>query len=269
MSKVQLNDIEFFLLDMDGTIYLGDRLIDGSYDFLNLVKQQGKRYCFLTNNSSRGAEAYLRKLINLGIDAAREELVTSTDLLIYHLQKTDPGAVLYPVGTEQFEQELAEGGFNLLFDYRKTPPPDYVVIGFDTTLHYKKLFDVCRFVRDGVPYIATHPDLNCPLDEGVYMPDCGAIIEFVRAATEISPVKIVGKPNPLVIEYFMHTRAVDTAKMAIIGDRIYTDIRLGMEGNITSILVLSGESTREDAASGTARPDFVFDSIRDVYNALL
>ncbi|MFY9114750.1 MAG: HAD family hydrolase, partial [Dethiobacteria bacterium] len=88
MSKVQLNDIEFFLLDMDGTIYLGDRLIDGSYDFLNLVKQQGKRYCFLTNNSSRGAEAYLRKLINLGIDAAREELVTSTDLLIYHLQKT-------------------------------------------------------------------------------------------------------------------------------------------------------------------------------------
>ncbi len=107
--------------------------------------------------------------------------------------------------------------------------------------------------------------------KGFSMPDCGAIIEFVRAATEISPVKIVGKPNPLVIEYFMHTRAVDTAKMAIIGgDRIYTDIRLGMEGNITSILVLSGgESTREDAASGTARPDFVFDSIRDVYNALL
>lgn len=265
-----MKEIEFFLLDMDGTIYLGDRLIDGSRDFLHLVKEQGKRYCFLTNNSSRGAEAYLKKLSGLGIEATGEELVTSTDLLIYHLRKTDPGAVLYPVGTEQFERELSRAGFKLIHDYREGSRPDYVVIGFDTTLHYKKLFDTCRFVRDGVPYIATHPDLNCPLGEGVFMPDCGAIIAFVQAATDVSPAEIVGKPNPLVIEYFRHTRNMDRDRMAIIGDRLYTDIRLGRKGNITSILVLSGESTRrEDAADAADRPDHVFDSIRQLYQALL
>lgn len=261
-------DIEFYLLDMDGTIYLGRRLIEGARDFIELLGEQGKGYCFLTNNSSRGARSYLDKLRNFGIAVDRENLVTSTDLLIHYLHKAGPGAALYPVGTRDFEGELAEAGFRLVHEYRDPPFIDYVVLGFDTTLNYQKLFDATRYIRQGVPYIATHPDLNCPLEEGVYMPDCGAIIAFIKASTDISPLKVLGKPNPLVIDYLVETRGLERAKTAIVGDRLYTDILLGKSGRITSILVLSGESTREDVAAGTIEPDLTFDSIKELYDEL-
>lgn len=263
-----LREIDLFLLDMDGTIYLGESLIEGAREFLGLLERRGKGYCFLTNNSSKSAGSYLDKLRRFGIKARRKDLATSTDVLIYYLKRTMPGASLYPVGTEEFEMELAESGFTLVREYRDHPPVDYVVVGFDTTLNYRKLFDATRYIREGVPYFATHPDQNCPLEGGVYMPDCGAIIAFIEASTQIPPAEIVGKPNPLVIEYLVESRGLEKSKMAIVGDRLYTDIELGRKGQITSILVLSGESTREDAATGMIKPDYIFDSVNDIYRAL-
>ncbi len=264
-----LADINFFLLDLDGTIYLGKRLIDGAREFLDLLEQQGKSYCFLTNNSSKNTGAYLEKLKGFGINVGRESVVTSTDVLIYYLNKIRPGASLYPVGTREFEAGLAEAGFSLVHEYNNHPPVDFVVIGFDTTLDYQKLFDATRYIREGSPYIATHPDLNCPLEDGLYMPDCGAIIAFVKASTGISPLVIMGKPNPLVIEYLAATRGLQRDKTAIVGDRLYTDILLGKKGGITSILVLTGESTRGDVSTGSIKPDYIFGSIKDIHNKLL
>lgn len=263
-----LTGSELFLLDMDGTIYLGESLIEGAREFLDLLERQGKSYCFLTNNSSKSAGAYLDKLRYFGIEAERKNLAISTDVLIYYLQKRTPGASLYPVGTGEFERELTGAGFTLVHQYREHHPVDYVVVGFDTTLNYQKLFDATRYVREGVPYIATHPDLNCPLEGGIYMPDCGAIIAFIEASTGIQPAEIAGKPNPLVIDYLAESRGLEKSKMAIVGDRLYTDIQLGENSKITSILVLSGESTREDAETGAIKPDHIFDSIKELYRKL-
>lgn len=267
MTKCELKNINYFLLDMDGTVYLGNKLIVGATDFLELIKKQGKDFCFLTNNSSRSAEAYMEKLKKLGIQAERNNLITSTDILIHYLNGIKPGAVIYPVGTEQFECELADAGFELIKRYDVNTNIDYVVIGFDTSLTYKKLFESSRYIRNGTPYIATHPDLNCPLEDGVYMPDCGAIIEFIKASTGISPSEIAGKPNTMVID-MLSSRGLKKNEIAIIGDRLYTDIALGYKGNITSVLVLSGETASEDVSLSPLKPDYIFNSIRDIFKEL-
>lgn len=267
MDKQRLDSINCFLLDMDGTIYLGNSLIEGALDFLNYIRKQGKDYIFLTNNSSKNAEAYLRKLTKLGIEAKRENLITSTDILIYYLNSIKPGALIFPVGTKQFEQQLIKAGFNLIYEYEENMPVDYLVVGFDTSLNYEKLFAACRYIRNGVSYIATHPDFNCPLEGGVYMPDCGAIIEFIRASTGILPEKVVGKPNTMVIDMLVN-KGFKKQELAIAGDRLYTDITLGLNSGITSILVLSGESTYEDVTGGEIKPDFIFNSVRDIYHNL-
>ena len=261
-------DSQLFLFDLDGTIYLGNELIDGARELLSLLKKQGKSYCFLTNNSSKSPGAYLDKLSGFGITVNPENLVTSTDVLIYYLNRAMPRASLYPVGTKALEEELRKAGFNLVHEYRDDPLVDSVVVGFDTTLHYQKLFEATRYIRKGVPYIATHPDLNCPLEEGVQMPDCGAIIAFIEASTGIAPAEIAGKPNPLVIDYLVETRGLKRNRAAIVGDRLYTDIQLGKNGKIRSILVLSGETTKEDLHGAAIKPDYIFAGVKELYRAL-
>ncbi len=268
MNRLSIDEINFFLLDMDGTFYLGDTLLEGAVEFLQTLKEQGKDYCFLTNNSSQSARAYLRKLTRLGLQVERKNIVTSTDVLIYYLQDIKPGALLFPVGTKYFEQELIQAGFELIFAFDETAPVDYVVVGFDTSLDYAKLFAACRYLRSGIPYIASHPDFNCPLENGVYMPDCGAIIEFLKASTGIEPAEIVGKPNPLVVKMLTEKLGLEKKSMAMVGDRLYTDIRLGLNSGIVSILVLTGESTREDAVNGEIKPDYIFPGIKDLLGEL-
>jgi len=268
MSNHKLEKIQCFLLDMDGTVYLGNQLIDGAAEFLQFLKNQGKEFCFLTNNSSKSAAAYMRKLANLGLPVERKNLITSTDVLIHYLNKIKPGACLFPVGTRYFEQELIKSGFDLIYEFDASVDLDYVVVGFDTSLNYEKLFAACRYVRDGVPYLASHPDFNCPLENGIYMPDCGAIIEFIKASTGVAPQEVVGKPNPLVVELLMHRNKVEKNNLAMVGDRLYTDIALGLESSITSILVLTGESTRKDAVEGDVQPDFIYGSIKDLLEEL-
>ena len=261
-------NLQFFLLDLDGTIYLGEKLIEGACEFLSLLEEQGKGYCFLTNNSSRSAEAYLDKLRGFGINARREHLVTSTDVLIHYLNRVKPGALLFPVGTKALEEELHRAGFELVRRYRDETLVDYVAVGFDTTLGYQKLYDATRYIRRGVPYIATHPDLNCPLEGGIQMPDCGAIIAFIEASTGVAPAEIAGKPNPLVIDFLVQTRGLKREKTAIVGDRLYTDIQLGKNGGLSTILVLSGETTGADLQRAAIKPDYIFASVKELYQAL-
>lgn len=253
-----LREIDTFLLDMDGTIYLGDRLFDCTLPFLQLLRRQNKRYIFLTNNSSKNKTAYLEKLTRLGVPVEEDSVFTSGEATTIYLNAQKPGARVFLCGTPSLEAEFSEAGFVLT-----DSSPDYAVLGFDQTLTYEKLVKLCDFVHAGVPFIATHPDFNCPV-EGGFIPDVGAMLALVRASTGREPDYIVGKPNRGIIDALARKYALALSHMAMVGDRLYTDIAVGVNAGITSILVLSGESTKEDLAASPVKPSYVFEDLSGI-----
>ena len=259
---MNLQDVKLFLLDMDGTFYLGDRLIDGSLDFIDRVRATGRDFLFLTNNSSHNAAFYVEKLKKMGLVIPREKVMTSGEATCEKLKELYPGKRAFVLGNEFLLEEFAEAGIEV--DMQR---PEIVVIGFDTTLDYKKLQAVCDFVRAGLPYIATHPDFNCPTETG-FMPDIGAIMAFIEASTGRRPDLVVGKPNTGIVEAVLRRTGLKTDELAMVGDRLYTDIETGLRSGMLSILVLSGETTPDMLAAAERKPDLVFDRLADM-NALL
>ncbi len=249
----RLAGIRCFLLDMDGTIYLGSKLLPGAGAFLDRLTQRGTEYLILTNNSSRSKHHYAGKLHRLRLSVPAERILTSGEATTIYLNTLKPGARVYLVGTPALTEEFSNSGFHLVQD-----APDFAVLGFDTTLTYNKLWRLCDFVRAGVPYIATHPDVNCPV-EGGFMPDIGAMIAFVEASTGRLPI-IIGKPNRPIIEAVTARTGVPPMRMCMVGDRLYTDIAMGQAG-IMTVLVLSGESRREDIPTSPFQPDLVVDNL--------
>lgn len=260
-----LKQVTVYLLDMDGTIYLGDELIDGSKDFLKALKNKGKRYIFLTNNSSKNKHTYVEKLNNLGIDAREEEVFTSGEATTMYLSKLKPGAKIYLLGTPALEEEFQRAGF--ILEQNRNKDIDYVVLGFDTTLTYEKLWAACEYVSEGVEYIATHPDFNCPLPNDKFMPDAGAMAALIEASTGKTPL-VIGKPNKEVVESIASKYNLSKENMAMVGDRLYTDIKTGINAGITSILVYSGETKAEDYRDSEIRADYVFNSVKDMINLI-
>jgi len=260
MSNIK--DIKLFLLDMDGTIYLGDKLFDCTLPFLNLLKEQGKRFLFLTNNSSKNRDVYVQKLGRMGIDVTPDDVFTSGEATTIYLNKLKSGARIYLVGTPALEDEFRKAGFTLTDE-----SPDYVVLGFDTTLTYEKLWKLCDFVREGTPYIATHPDFNCPTETG-FMPDIGSFIACVRASTGRDPDVVVGKPNRIIADSVIEKYGVKREELCMVGDRLYTDIALGAQADIATVLVWSGESTPEDLAKTDVEPTFIFDDLSGISDAI-
>ena len=254
----RLSAVRGFLLDMDGTFYLSDRLLDGALRFIDVLRRQDKQFLFLTNNSSKQGRQYAEKISRLGLPLTEESVLTSGEATALHLKARQPGADLYVVGTPPLEEEFRHHGFRLV-----EQDPQFVVLGFDQTLTYKKLWALCDFVRAGVPYIATHPDFNCPTETG-YMPDVGAMIAFVKAATGREPDLVVGKPNRLIVDAAAAKLHMQISEMAMIGDRLYTDIALGQSSGIATILVLSGETKAEDVKNSPFQPDYTFDSLAGV-----
>ncbi|WP_035171818.1 HAD-IIA family hydrolase [Caldanaerobius polysaccharolyticus] len=257
-----LKGIKCFILDMDGTFYIGDKLIPGALEFLKFLKNTDRRYLFLTNNSSKDRGYYVKKLINMGVsDITEGDVFTSGEATAMYIKKLNKGNRVFLVGTPYLEDELRRFGIDIVED-----KPDHVVVGFDTTLTYDKLWKACDYVRNGVNYIATHPDFNCPV-EGGYMPDCGAIIAFIKASTGREPF-IVGKPYPEIIRSVFERTGLGSDRLAIVGDRLYTDIKTGINAKIASILVLTGETKREDLEASDIQPDYVVDSIGDIISLL-
>ena len=257
-----LNEVSCFLLDMDGTIYLGDSPIDGADAFLQEIKSRNKQYIFITNNSSKNKFDYVNKLAGLGIKAHPDEIFTSGEATIIYLNQLKPGASVYVMGTQALEDEFIQNGFKLTKD-GGNPNLDFVVLGFDTALTYDKLWAACDYIRAGIPYYATHPDLNCPIAGGKYMPDTGAMISFIKAATGKSPI-VIGKPNKPIVEAIMKKYRLDKKNLAIIGDRLYTDIKMGTLFGITSVLVLSGETTKAKMRRSSIKSDYVFESVKEI-----
>ena len=258
-----LTQVRCFLLDMDGTFYLGEQLLEGASKFIDILQRQGCDYLFLTNNSSRDSRQYAEKFERLGLPISGDKIMTSGEATAMHLQHQSPGARVYVVGTEALENEFHERGFVLTDE-----TPDFVILGFDTTLTYAKMWKLCDLVRAGVRYIATHPDYNCPTETG-FMPDIGAMIAFVKASTGREPDLIVGKPNALFVEQAAERTGILVSAMCMIGDRLYTDIALGATAGIPTILVLSGETQADEVARSPYQPTYIFQNIQAVADYLL
>ena len=254
----KLSTVRGFLLDMDGTFFLSDRLLEGALRFIDLLREQKKEFLFLTNNSSKHRRQYAEKISRLGLPVSEELVLTSGEATALYLKRQHPGARLFVVGTPSLEEELRQHGFQLV-----EQEPDFLVLGFDTTLTYQKLWTLCDFVRADIPYIATHPDFNCPTETG-WMPDVGAMIAFVKAATGREPDLVVGKPNRLIVDAAAAKMNLPIDQLAMVGDRLYTDIALGQSSGIVTVLVLSGETKIEDLKNSPFQPDYTFQNLAGV-----
>lgn len=257
-----LSGIKCFALDMDGTIYLGEQWIDGALAFLHRIEETGRNYVFLTNNSSKNASVYVDKLHRMGLDVGEDKIVTSGQATIHYLQHHFPGAKVFLLGNAMLQEEFAQAGIKLEEEH-----PDVVVTAFDTSLDYRKMCKVCDHVRAGIPYLATHPDYNCPTETG-FIPDVGAIHAFIHASAFRYPDRIIGKPNADIIDYLCTRVSAERDKIAMVGDRLYTDIAAGRNNGLKSILVLSGEATMDDVDHSDVKPHLIFDSVKDIAGML-
>lgn len=250
--------VKLFLLDLDGTFYLGPTLFPWSLTFMDALRQKGKEYLFLTNNSSASRTQYAHKITTMGFATRPEDIFSSTTATISYLTTHAPGASIFLLGTPSMEEELREAGIHLVDE-----APDIVLLGFDTTLTYEKLRQACYWIRGGTRYIATHPDINCPTEAGP-IPDTGAMIAMIAASTGRRPDLIIGKPNPPMIDALFTRYPYRREEVAMVGDRLYTDIQTGINAGIISILVLSGETTPAMYADWEHEADYVFQHLGEI-----
>ena len=256
-----LSEMRLFLFDMDGTLYLGDSLFPFTLPLLESIRKAGKKYLFMTNNSSKSVEDYVRKLEKLGITATHEDFITSSQATAFYLHKHHKGQRLYVCGTESLKSELRKEGFPITTNLAEV---DCIVMGFDTELTFQKLHDVSYLLstHPQIPYIATNPDLVCPTEFGS-VPDCGSVCAMIFNATGRTPM-IIGKPNALMPELAMERHGYSKKETCVIGDRIYTDVKSGQNAGITGILVLSGETTEEILKESPDKPDLVLKNAGEI-----
>lgn len=260
MDKSVLMNIKLFLFDMDGTLYLGNRLFDFTNEILSTIKENGGKYIFMTNNSSKSVADYIKKLEKLGVSADYDDFITSSQATAYYLKNHYPNATLYVCGTESLKEELIGEGFEITEDTEKT---ECIVMGFDTELTFKKLHDISYMLcTRELTYIATNPDYVCPTEFGS-VPDCGSICGTIYNATGKRPV-VIGKPQALMPELAMAKTGYKKAETAVIGDRIYTDIKSGINAGTVTVLVMSGETTEEILKNSPDKPDVVLPSGKEL-----
>ena len=261
MKNGNFDNIRLFLFDMDGTLYIGDRLFDFTKDLLESIKKAGKRYLFITNNSSKSVGAYVQKLQNLGISANADDFLTSAQATVWYLKKNRQHKRLYVCGTQSFKEELRENGFTVTEDTEKA---ECIVMGFDTELTFKKLDDISRLLcTKDLPYIATNPDYVCPTEYGS-VPDCGSVCDMLFRVCGKRPF-VIGKPSPLMIRLAMEKEGCRPEETAVIGDRIYTDIKSGLSAGALSVLVMSGETTPEILEKSADKPDLVLRHAGEIF----
>ena len=257
-----LSQVKCFALDMDGTIYLGERWIEGAKAFLERIEASGRSYVFVTNNSSKNAAVYVEKLKRMGLSVGEEKIVTSGQATIHYLKQQFPGRRVFLLGNTLLREEFSQAGILLEEDN-----PDVVVTAFDTSFTWTKLCRLCDFIRAGIPYIGTHPDYNCTTKTG-FVPDIGALFAYVQASAGRMPDKIVGKPNREIIDYMLNVMGAEPKNTAVVGDRLYTDVQSGISNGLCGILVLSGEVQLAELPDAKVKPHLIFDSVKEITRLL-
>ena len=264
----RLRKVRHLALDLDGTLYKGGTLFDATAPFLCLLRELGVGYTFLTNNPSRSVEDYLAHLRRLGISAAPEQLYTSAQATIEYLRHTWPTIRrLFVLGTPSMCDQFAAAGFALLPD-SPDHTPDAVVVGFDSTLTYPRLCRAAWWINQGQPWFATNPDRICPTDQPTTLVDCGSLCAALEAATGRAPAAILGKPDPAMIRGILDRQALAPESLAMVGDRLYTDIRMAHRAGVFGVLVLTGEATAAEAAAFSPEPDLIVTGLEELGDRL-
>lgn len=261
-----LQEKRLFVFDMDGTIYLGNRPFDFAVHYIKKLRECGYRVLFFTNNASHNPQFYAGKLKKLGFEPGSDEICTAGDVTAAFLTRKRPQKKVYLLGTSELYDQFKNAGIDLVADVNGIPDgrqADIVVTSFDTDLTYDKLKIACDYIRGGAEYLCTHPDFNCPTESG-FVPDSGAIAAAVTASTGVRPL-FFGKPYRTAVEMISEITGESFDKMVIFGDRLYTDIAVGRRHGITSVLVLTGETTEKDVsdAADADKPDVVLPSLAE------
>jgi phosphoglycolate/pyridoxal phosphate phosphatase family enzyme len=270
MNYDKLKNTELFLFDMDGTLYLGDNVYEGAIELMEDLPRLGKKYIYLTNNSSRAGEDYITRLRRLGFPCEAENVFTSGMATGMYLNQRHPGAKVYLAGTRAFYRELVSYGIDLVNDengHTDADSVDVVVQGFDTELVYEKLDKACHFLRCGAEFIAANPDWVCPMPHGEVLPDCGSICALLTASSGVKP-NYIGKPNRNMIDVISEMTGIDNENICAVGDRLYTDIAVAQNAGSVSVLVLSGETTKEMADNAERQPDYTLSDVHELHNIL-
>lgn len=270
MNYQKLLDTALFLFDMDGTLYLGDNVYPGAVALMEDLPRLGKRYIYLTNNSSRAGTDYIGRLRRLGFPCEAENVFTSGMATGMYLNQNHPGASVYLAGTRAFYRELQSYGVNLVNDengHTEADAVDVVVQGFDTELHYEKLDRACHFLRRGARFLAANPDWVCPMPHDEVLPDCGSICALLTAASGAKPFYI-GKPNRSMVDIISGFTGVPNAEICCVGDRLYTDIAVAVNAGAQSVLVMSGETTPEILAESETKPGWVMADVAELADVL-
>ena len=255
---------KLWLLDMDGTIYNENQIFDGTTDFLKQIRERGGRYIFITNNSSKSVNDYVQKVTHMGIDAGYEDFYTSSQATAMYIKEHYPNQTVYCMGTRSLVQELRESGLNVVTEV--SDEASVVLIGFDTENTSEKIRNTCIMLGKDVAYLATNPDLVCPVSFG-YIPDCGSMSIMLKNATGKEPF-FIGKPEPIMVDCVLKKCKKKPMEAVIVGDRLYTDIKTGTRAGVDTICVLSGEASMEDICQGEVKPDYIFQSVKEIYEGL-
>lgn len=255
--KEQVKNIKHFALDMDGTIYNGNTLFPFTNNFLNYLKVNGIGYSFLTNNPSKSTADYLKHLDKMGIPATKEEMYTSAVATINYIKNHHPAVKrLFILGTPSMVKEFENAGFISTAD-SADDKPDALVVGFDTSLVYARLCRAAYWASQQLPYFATNPDWVCPTDQPNVLVDCGSICACIAGATKRNPDIVIGKPDPGMLDGIIQKYQLKPNEIAMVGDRIYTDVQMAKNAGALGVLVLSGEATEADVQQSSVKPDIV------------
>jgi len=262
MDLTALAGVKALLLDLDGTLYLGDQLFDWTPGFLAAVRERGLRRLFMTNNCTRNVAQYVEKLNRLGVDAAADDIITSGQSAALYLGEHPEIRRVYVLGTEALAGDVRDCGKEVV-----ASGADAVLVGFPTNLTYETLCGAAWQLQRGARFLATHPDPACPDPRGL-LPDCGAICRCLATATGREPEEVFGKPSEWMLRLAAERAGVGPGELAVVGDRLMTDIRMGAEHGMPTVLVLSGATCRDDLARSPVQPDLVFDHVGALAEAI-
>lgn len=252
-----------YLFDLDGTIYLGDTLLPQAAETIAALRSAGRRTIFLSNNPTKTRKEYAAKLTRLGIPTSVDDIVHSSFILVQWLLREAPTARLFVVGEEPLKHDLREAGFELS---EKAGEIDIVVASFDRTLVYHKLQVAFDAIRAGARLVGTNPDRYCPVPGGG-QPDAAAIIAAIEACTGVICDPIVGKPSPIMVATVLSLLDLPPERCVMVGDRLETDIKMGLDAGMATCLVLTGDATREKLAASGLQPTLVIDQIGELLRA--
>ncbi|KJD43416.1 TIGR01457 family HAD-type hydrolase [Paenibacillus terrae] len=257
--------IKSLLIDLDGTLYHGDRMIKGADLLISQLRTNQIPYAYVTNNASRTPESVAEHLVSMGIEAVSDEVCTSALAAAQYVAQQGPGARVYCIGETGLRQALTDAGLQLVEDH-----PDYVVQGIDRQFTYDKLVAAMRWIREGATFILTNPDLQLPSQDGL-TPGAGTIGAAIEAASQVKPI-VIGKPSSVLMNYALDRLNIRADEALVVGDNMLTDIAAGAAAGCKTALILSGVSTRANMdghmrAVGV-KPDLIFDNLDELQDWL-